>query len=744
MKGQKILLKLLTLLLTLSLFIPYGVPSFAESTTADLVVNGGFEDGTNGWTVTGTSGGFYTMENMKYGTPSKSGTYFGNFWRKDAYQNTVSQTINNIPNGTYTFSIWNCGWERNSSYVLIKDFGGSEKRVDLTEQANSYAEFKIDDIAITSGKCTIEIHHDGVAGKPLYIDDVSLKLSSQSAPVEQVETAPGLFYDKDGATWDASTGIITFTKSGSIKDFFYRVPTTVNKIIIKSDVTVTGAFKFFGTCTIEGENWDTSVIYGTSERRYSQNNNLNPWQQNAIAMEAPGTLTVKNLKTLNPRGYNISGYAKDSVIQCEKVKMIDDRGGDQNNSDGFVGQDGSYLKDCYIDVGDDAVKLYRSIDLENVTIKMQHNGAPLQLGWNDDDDRTVISNIKNLTVIGTASDESYNRGVISWVNKGKNKGPRTVNITDCKILVPGASLFELNPPQGAANITIKNGNIATGIYGVNKTANSKISINGSSDKSNYYSFDGSLPKPESNEAKPSIYQTKAVKGTPAIDGIQDSIWNNVHSIKTDKIRMGSKLTIGSYQLMWDENNLYALVKVDENSTLDGTNKNIWENDCVEFFIDEDNSKSSSNDENDHHLIVSFENKIQAFDSVGTDGIVTATTKIEGGYLVEAKLPVSKVLKAGDILGFDGQVNSTAGSGKRVSISGWSGEQNLSDKKPSVWGDVTLIESTASNSVYTVMKGDCLWSIARKYKTTAQKIYDLNKQIIKNPSLIYPGQKLVIK
>jgi len=47
--------------------------------------------------------------------------------------------------------------------------------------------------------------------------------------------------------------------------------------------------------------------------------------------------------------------------------------------------------------------------------------------------------------------------------------------------------------------------------------------------------------------------------------------------------------------------------------------------------------------------------------------------------------------------------------------------------------------------YTVVKGDNLSTIAKKYNTTWQKIYADNKQVIgKNPNLIRPGQKLVIR
>lgn len=50
------------------------------------------------------------------------------------------------------------------------------------------------------------------------------------------------------------------------------------------------------------------------------------------------------------------------------------------------------------------------------------------------------------------------------------------------------------------------------------------------------------------------------------------------------------------------------------------------------------------------------------------------------------------------------------------------------------------------STYTVKSGDCLWNIAKKQLGNGAdytKIYNLNKDKIKNPNLIYPGQVLTL-
>lgn len=53
----------------------------------------------------------------------------------------------------------------------------------------------------------------------------------------------------------------------------------------------------------------------------------------------------------------------------------------------------------------------------------------------------------------------------------------------------------------------------------------------------------------------------------------------------------------------------------------------------------------------------------------------------------------------------------------------------------------------SGGSYTVVKGDCLWNISKKYYGTGSKwqtIYQANRSVVGgNPNLIYPGQVLTI-
>lgn len=57
---------------------------------------------------------------------------------------------------------------------------------------------------------------------------------------------------------------------------------------------------------------------------------------------------------------------------------------------------------------------------------------------------------------------------------------------------------------------------------------------------------------------------------------------------------------------------------------------------------------------------------------------------------------------------------------------------------------TRTDNRAPERTYTVVKGDCLYNIAAKLLGAGSRyteIYNLNRDIIKNPNLIFPGQVL---
>lgn len=73
--------------------------------------------------------------------------------------------------------------------------------------------------------------------------------------------------------------------------------------------------------------------------------------------------------------------------------------------------------------------------------------------------------------------------------------------------------------------------------------------------------------------------------------------------------------------------------------------------------------------------------------------------------------------------------------------------DIPNQKGTVKKEEPRVDNTVQPKTYTVVRGDCLWNIAKKfYGSGAQytKIYNANKGVIGgNPNLIYPGQVLTI-
>lgn len=71
---------------------------------------------------------------------------------------------------------------------------------------------------------------------------------------------------------------------------------------------------------------------------------------------------------------------------------------------------------------------------------------------------------------------------------------------------------------------------------------------------------------------------------------------------------------------------------------------------------------------------------------------------------------------------------------------------IKNKKATVQAELRETSDAPKPTTYTVKKGDCLWNIAKKYLGDGSRyteIYNLNKDKIKNPNLIYPDQVLTL-
>jgi len=293
------------------------------------------------------------------------------------------------------------------------------------------------------------------------------------------------------SSWNPQTGHFAFTSSGVInferEDFksgIWTMPEGVTKITIRTNVKVTGQFTIRHDCTIEGADQKTSILHGTDIPELLHQNQLdkggNCIPYSAVYGEGKIDLYVNNLTTLNPIGYMWTGK-QGARIHLNGVRGIDDRGGWHNHSDGISAAAGSTVRNCYLETGDDAIKLYADITVENTTIKMIQNCVPIQLGWGSYGNN-AHGTFRNLTIIGDKG-----RGKPPAVIVGrKGAYQKTIHIDGLNLVNTNAALVSLYEAGMNLDLTAKNAAITVKQFWGKSAGNCRSVINETKEQVNRY------------------------------------------------------------------------------------------------------------------------------------------------------------------------------------------------------------------------------------------------------------------
>ena len=102
--------------------------------------------------------------------------------------------------------------------------------------------------------------------------------------------------------------------------------------------------------------------------------------------------------------------------------------------------------------------------------------------------------------------------------------------------------------------------------------------------------------------KPGVEE--AAYGTVTVDGDKDAAWDNAGTIPIT-INLGSNVSANA-KLLWDKDNLYVYAEI-KDPVLNNTNGDAWEQDSLEVFIDENNGKSNSYEDDDKQYRISYVN-----------------------------------------------------------------------------------------------------------------------------------------
>lgn len=185
---------------------------------------------------------------------------------------------------------------------------------------------------------------------------------------------------------------------------------------------------------------------------------------------------------------------------------------------------------------------------------------------------------------------------------------------------------------------------------------------------------------------------------PKIDGLIDDVWQGaphlaIKNVVFDRGKPESSDS-ASFRLLWDDAGLYVLVEVEDDVRFDKADSG-FENDCVEVFVDADNSKSDVYGDGDYWFrCVWGTAKLVTLFGAPKSGELVAQAETRDGYVMEFALPWSMLggeATPGRYLGLDVHVTDNDGRGRALERA-WHTWRDNSHQSPSYLGTVRLASS----------------------------------------------------
>lgn len=177
-------------------------------------------------------------------------------------------------------------------------------------------------------------------------------------------------------------------------------------------------------------------------------------------------------------------------------------------------------------------------------------------------------------------------------------------------------------------------------------------------------------------------------GTPLVDGVAEDIWADVQAYRPAQTRNNPDSDV-TFKVMWDDNALYVLAEVTD-ETLDDSSANNYEQDSIELFLDEVNDRQGAYGSDDLHYRVNY-NNVRSADSGDSSRWYSKTAVTETGFIAEVCIRWDNSIAVpanGSRYGFDAQLNCAKGGSRvgELSLFATSGDgyQNTS-----LFGEVVL-------------------------------------------------------
>ncbi len=196
------------------------------------------------------------------------------------------------------------------------------------------------------------------------------------------------------------------------------------------------------------------------------------------------------------------------------------------------------------------------------------------------------------------------------------------------------------------------------------------------------------------EEIPAPLETSAFKATPA--DITDPIWEEANVITATNPIVGgpeAQTSTLTAKTLWDDEYLYILAEVTDTSIYVAPyEKNIWNGDSVEIFLDFMNVKADvAKDPSYNKMIISPEGVISSGSFNIPQGATASSMIDDKGYAILVKVPIATVeISSDNVIGFDIQLNdATLATKKRNGAQTWNDPTGTTNKYMERSGNLIL-------------------------------------------------------
>lgn len=185
---------------------------------------------------------------------------------------------------------------------------------------------------------------------------------------------------------------------------------------------------------------------------------------------------------------------------------------------------------------------------------------------------------------------------------------------------------------------------------------------------------------------------------PTIDGSEDTPWNIQQA---EDIAINNQGTIsssadlnGSFKFIWDDNNLYVLVVVNDNVNHSDDEASIYLDDGIEIYLDMQNEKAATYDNNDYQYAFRYlDNTIHEATGQSKAGIIFDQNKVGNTITYEIQFPWSTLGIASPTenmqFGLDIHLNDDDNNGSRDGKLAWFTSEDNSWRYPYLFGTAQL-------------------------------------------------------